>query len=130
MRKFFNILVTVFTVVNFSSAPVFSADAETGGGEMITGILVKVDVKKLAVYVRENSRIVKFKASSDICEKFRNRINSEVDIRYIIASKSGGKSGNKKVLQIVSMVLSEKRDNEATEQEKSRAAIKDVKKKK
>lgn len=107
MRKFFNIFIAVLTVAVFSSAPVFSSDTSPNGEEMITGILVKVETKKLAVYVRENSRIVKFKATIEICEKFKNKINSEVDIKYIIR--------NKKVLQITSMTLSEKKEGSKEE---------------
>lgn len=61
----------------------------------VTGILIKIDVKKSTVYIKENSRTVKFKASADICNQFKDRLNSVVDITYT--------KGHDRALRIITM---------------------------
>ncbi|HNX25275.1 MAG TPA: hypothetical protein PKG60_14610 [Spirochaetota bacterium] len=119
MRRFINILMAVIFTAVFSSSPVFSAEAEIeeNSDNVITGILVKIDSKNHWVYVKENSRIVKFKALPALCESFKYRINSQVEITY--------KIGDNKSLQIITMVISEKKE----ESVKSKVFLKNKSKK-
>jgi len=120
LGRFCSLLSLVMIIMITPGSPVFSAAVGEKTDQAITGILVKVDLKKHAIYVKENSRIVRFKASVEFCEKFKNKINSEVDITY--------KIGNNKSLQIITIVISEKKDK-IEPSEKPKAAVKKVKKK-
>lgn len=102
MNRISYIVSIILFITIFSGSPVFSSGDEEAGDKKITGILVRVDLKTQTVYVKENSRIVKFKSTSVLCEQFKNKINFEVDITYKIC--------NNKSLQIVEMVIS---DNKA-----------------
>jgi hypothetical protein len=77
---------------------------------------VKVDLKNQSIYVKENSRIVKFKASTDICQRFKDKINSEVDITY--------KIGNNKSLQIITIIISEKQVESGLNEVKPKTPVK------
>jgi hypothetical protein len=79
LSRFYKILNAILLIAVFSGSPVFSLESsglEDDGNKVITGTLVKVDLKNLSIYVKENSRIVKFKASIDICQRFKDKINS------------------------------------------------------
>ena len=101
MNRVYHIFRIIIIIAVFSGSPVFLSGNEETGDQQITGVLVRVDTKTQTVYVKENSRIVKFKATSVLCEQFKNKINFEVNITY--------KKCNKKSLQIIEMVLSEKK---------------------
>lgn len=101
MRRFVNMFYAVLFVAIFSGSPVFSSENEENTDKMITGILVKVDVKNLSIFIKENSRIVKFKTSSDICLKFKDKLSSEVNVTYKIS--------NNKSLQIITIVITERK---------------------
>jgi len=121
LRRFINILTAVIFTAIFSSSPVFSAEVAESTDKLITGILVKVDEKNLAIYVKENSRIVKFKASSVLCAEFKDKINAEVDITYNI--------GINKSLQIITMVTAVKKVEPVKTPFKSKASLKSKTKK-
>jgi hypothetical protein len=101
VSRFFYILSIIIIIAVFHGSPAISSGNEEISDKKITGILVRVDVKNQTVYVKENSRIVKFKATSVLCEQFKNKINFEVDITY--------KKFNNRSLQIIEMVISEKK---------------------
>jgi hypothetical protein len=76
---------------------------DTLNDKTITGIIIKVDIKNRSIYIKENSRTVRFKASTEICEQYKSRINSEVEITY--------KIGSNKKLQIITIKLLEKKED-------------------
>lgn len=101
MNRFSYIFNIMIFIMIFSGSPVFSSGDEETVNKKVTGTLVRVDLKTQTVYVKENSRIVKFKSNSVLCEQFKSKINFEVDITYTIS--------NNKSLQILEMTLSEKK---------------------
>ncbi len=105
MSRFLNSVIVILYIAIFSGSPVFSSEIENDNNKTITGILVRVEVKKKSIYIKENSRIVKFHASSDICEKFKDKINFEVDIAYKVC--------NNKTLQIITITVSEQKNESA-----------------
>lgn len=121
MSRFFNTLAAIVLIALYSSSPVFSTEIEENNDKDITGILVRVDAKNQVVYVKENSRIVKFKASAVLCEKFKDKINLEVDITYEI--------GKNKSLRIVTMVMAEKKEESKKVPVKSKVVVKGKSKK-
>lgn len=54
----------------------------------ISGRLISVDVNEGIIYVMHDSRLVRFRASKEICNSFREKIHSFVEIEY---SKCGVK---------------------------------------
>lgn len=116
MGRFLVSVITVLFIAIFSGSPAFSSETGKDDNKTITGIVVRVDVKKKSIYIKENSRIVKFYASADICEKFKGRINLEVDITYKICDN--------KTLQVVTITIPEKKNDSTESDIKSRSAIK------
>ena len=116
MSRFFNLLAAIMFVAIFSGSPVFSSEIAETSDKTITGLLVRVDVKTRCIYIKENSRIVKFKASAEMCETFKDRIYSEIDIKY--------KIGDNKTLMIITIVNSAKKDDSGKTQVKTKAPVK------
>ena len=102
LSRYLNSFYAVLLIAIFSGSPVFSAEIDDENDKMITGTLVKVELKTQSIFIKENSRIVKFKASAADCDKFKTKINSEVDVKY--------KINNNKSLQILSIVISETKE--------------------
>ena len=103
MNRFFSLLVAIMFLA--FSLPVKGSTEinDTLNDKTITGVLIKVDVRSRSIYIRENSRTVKFKASPEICEQYKNRINSEVEITY--------KIGSNKKLQIINIKIADKKQD-------------------
>lgn len=55
----------------------------------IVGKLIRVDDAGGVIYVMHDSRIVKFRASKEICRKFSERVQSLVEIGYSRCSGKG-----------------------------------------
>ena len=70
--------------------------------ESISGLLIKIDKKKLIVVIKSSSRFVRFYATPEICAEFKNDINSEVKITFTRRSD--------KRLQLVTMEVITKID--------------------
>lgn len=114
MNRFFSLLITGIILALSPDPLVLAEENSTINDKSITGVIVRVDVKNRSVYVRENSRIVRFKAAQEICEQYKNRVNSEVDITY--------KIGNNKRLQIITIKISEKKEEVKTPPVKQKTA--------
>lgn len=50
--------------------------------EKIIGQIVKVDSESGVIFIMHDSRIVKFRASKEICVKFKEKVQSFVEIGY------------------------------------------------
>ena len=62
-------------------SPAYAAD----GPEQVTaisGTLELVSVEKQEVYIRNDTRLIKFSADSELCETFKDEINAMVIIHY------------------------------------------------
>lgn len=114
VNRFFSLLMTVMFFAFSLCSMALAEENSTVNDKTITGVVIKVDVKNRSIYIRENSRIVKFKASLEICEQYKGRINSEVDITY--------KIGNNKRLQIITIKPAEKKEEAKTAPVKQKAA--------
>ena len=49
----------------------------------ISGKLERVSVEKQEIYIINDSRIIKFNADRELCEKFKDDINAMVIIHYV-----------------------------------------------
>jgi len=116
LRRSLNVFGAILFIAVFSISPVFSSDINDDSDKIITGTLIKVDIKNQSIFVKENARIVKFKAAAEFCREFKDKINSEVDITYKIM--------NNKSLQLVSIKIAEKKEKSEETGPKSKSAVK------
>ncbi len=75
-------------IMVFALAPVrgISPSYATDGPEQITaisGTLELVSVEKQEVYIRNDTRMIKFNADRELCESFKEEINAMVIIHYV-----------------------------------------------
>jgi hypothetical protein len=109
MKNYIKILLVIFTFLILTPENVFSQSDETIKIESISGVLIEINEKDLTVFIRINSRVVKFYATSEICTEFKNSINSEVSINFTRRSGEG--------LQLVKMNIIPRAETEAYKSE-------------
>jgi hypothetical protein len=109
MKNYIKILLVIFAALIMPPEYVFSQSEETIKIESISGVLIEVNEKDLTVFIRSNSRVVKFYATSEICTEFKNSINSEINIYFTRRSSEG--------LQLVKMNLITKTDIDSSKNE-------------
>jgi len=95
MKKFKR-LSSFITIILFISCTMF-ASGQNHKSQKLTGQLIKVSQRKLAVFVKHDSRIVKFRTTREVCGRFKPMLKSYVEIIYEI--------DNDKALQVVSMKI-------------------------
>lgn len=106
MNRFFSLLLTGMFLTFYPGSMVIAEENSIINDKSITGVIIRVDAKNRSVYIRANSRIVRFKAVPEICEQYKNKVNTEVDITY--------KIGNNKRLQIITIKIAEKKEEVKT----------------
>ncbi len=77
-------LISFLIIILFMTFTI-PADAEKGEVQKITGQLVKASIRHLAVYVKHDSRIVQFRTTKEVCERFKPKQWSYVEVAYNIS---------------------------------------------
>jgi hypothetical protein len=106
MKNYIKILLVIFTFLFLTPDNVLSQSDETIKIENISGVLIEINEKDMTIFIRSNSRIVKFYATYEICAEFRNSVNSEVNINFTRRSSEG--------LQLMKMDIIHKPETEAS----------------
>ncbi len=68
--------------------------------ESISGILIKTDKVKRLVVIKSNSRFVRFHTTPEICNEFKNKINSMVNLTF---TRKNGKGLQLIKIRIISL---------------------------
>ena len=93
---------TLFAVIIFG---LFLSHAESdaqpgeisGQTTIISGTLFKVSVERREIYIVNDSRMIRFTADQELCDRFKDEINTMVSIEYV--------KGNDGALYITAMKI-------------------------
>ncbi len=83
MNKFYSAITAGSLAVLLAIFAPHSARAIDGGIYPITGVLIRVSADTRSVYIKNDSRIIRFQADKKLCEAFMSRIDSTVIINYV-----------------------------------------------
>jgi len=100
MKNYIKILLVIFALQILTPEHVFSQSDDVVKIESISGVLIEINGTEQTVFIRSNSRVVKFYTTSTICTEFKNSINSEVNITFTRRTSEG--------LQLVTMEVTPK----------------------
>lgn len=102
MKNYIEIFLVIFALQFFTPEYAFSQSDDIPRIESISGVLIEINETEQTVFIKSNSRVVKFYTTTTVCIEFKNNINSEVTITFTRRTSEG--------LQLITMAVTPKSD--------------------